>query len=154
MNTESLARLADRELSVKARFGHVALLLAALTMSTVVGSLWLTEPSLAPRTAFAFAVMTAIGLCWAGYALWVLASRRVLLSFQQVVATRMAVSFCSAALAGALALAIGGGQPAAWPAAGVFAAMLIIAAALLARARRNLHRLSERRAALERQLQA
>lgn len=152
MNPTSLSSLADRELSAKARFGHVALLLAALAMSSVVGSLWLTEPALPPRTVIAFAVMTVIGLCWVVYAVWVLASRRVLLAFQEVVAARMAVGFSAAALIGALALGIGEGIAAAWPAAAVFAAMLVIATITLARARRKFRQLTQRRAELERQL--
>lgn len=148
----SLAALADRELSVKARAGHVALLLGALTMAIVIGSLWLTEPALPLRTQVAFGAMTLIGLCWSLYAGWVLRSRRVLLAFQEVVASRLAVAFCSAALAGALALAIGEGMRAAWSAAAMFALLLLVAGAMLARARRRLNVLTARRAALEQQL--
>ena len=148
----SLSALADCELSVKARGGHVVLLLGALTMTVVCASLWLTEPALPVRTQVAFGMMTLIGLCWALYAIWVLHSRRVLLAFQEVVATRLAVTFCSAALAGSLALALGEGIRAAWSAVGMFAPMLIAAAVLLARARRRLNALTARRAALEEQL--
>ncbi|WP_157281880.1 MULTISPECIES: hypothetical protein [unclassified Roseateles] len=152
MNPASISALANRELSAKARFGHVALLLAALAMSVVVGSLWLTEPALPPRTVIAFAAMTGIGLCWVVYAVWVLASRRVLLAFQQVVAARMAVGFSAVALAGALALGMGEGIAAAWPAAAVFAVMLVIAVITLVRARGKHRQLTQRRAELERQL--
>lgn len=150
----SLVALADRELSVKARAGHVALLLGALSMTIVIASLWLTEPALPVRTQVAFGVMTAIGLGWALYAGWVLRSRLALLAFQEVVASRLALTFCSAALAGALALAIGEGVRAAWSAAAMFAVLLLLAAGMLARARRRLNALTARRAALEQQLGA
>ena len=39
MNTVSLNALLERELSVRARCGYVALLLAALTMATLTGAL-------------------------------------------------------------------------------------------------------------------
>lgn len=152
MNPAHLSSLADRELSAKARFGHVLLLLAALAMSTVVGSLCLTEPTLPARTRGAFAALTGIGLCWAAYAAWVLSSRRVLLAFQQVVAARMAVGFCAMALAGAAAVGVGHGIAAAWAAAAAFAALLLAAILLLVRARRRLRRLMARRDELERQL--
>ncbi|MES3020283.1 MAG: hypothetical protein V4857_01740 [Pseudomonadota bacterium] len=149
MNTASLYTLADRELSVRARFGYVALLLAALTMSALVGALLLTEPALKPRTELALAVLTFIGMCWVGFAVWVLSFRRVLLAYQDIVAARMALAFCAVALAGALFLALGEGSEAAAAAAPVFGAMLVLAVALLVRARRRLKALLARRAELE-----
>lgn len=152
MNPASLSSLADRELSAKSRFGYVALLLFAATMTTVVGSLWLTEPALKSRTEISLAILTVIGLCWVGFAVWVLAFRRALLAYHDVVAARLAVSFCSAALAGSLWLAFGEGNAAARIASVVFAAMLACAGWLLARARRRLTRLLARRAEIEDQL--
>ena len=152
MNKPSISTLVERELSAKARAGYVALLLAGLTKATVTASLWLTEPSLPQRTSIAFAVMALMGLCWAGFATWVLASRRALNAFHDVVAARMSLTFCCAALAGALSLAIGDGNVAAGMAAAIFAVMLGVAAWLLARARRRLRELSARRAELEQAL--
>lgn len=152
MNKPLLSTPSDRELSAKARAGYVALLLAGLTMAAVTASLWLTEPTLPRRTSITFAVMTVMGLCWAGFAAWVLASRRALNPFHDVVAARMSLSFCCAALAGALSLAIGEGNAAAGVAAAIFAVMLGVAAVLLARARRRLRELSARRAELEQTL--
>lgn len=155
MNTvklNELSQLADRELSVASRFWHVALMLLSLAMAAAVGSLWLTEPDLPLRTEIAFAAMTVTGLCWAGFAAWVLSARRVLLAVHDVVASRMAVFFCGAALSGTLVLALVQGKDAAWMAAGLFALMLAVAAVLLARAQRRLRLLQERRAELERRL--
>jgi hypothetical protein len=149
MNTVSLNALLERELSVRARCGYVALLLAALTMATLTGALWLTEPGLPQRTAIALAGMTLIGIGWAVYAAWVLSTRRVLLVTQRIVAARMAVSFCAAALAGAIALAVNDNNAAARASALVFALMLVMAAVMLGRARRRYRELMARKAELE-----
>lgn len=152
MTPSNLSALADRELSVKARAGHVALLLAGLCMSVVTASLWLTEPQLPLRTGVAFAAMTVIGLCWAAYAAWTLTRRQPLLAFHRVVATRMALTFCSAATAGSLYLALVEERAAAWPASIAFGAMTLLAAILLAQARRRYHRLHAHKAQLEQRL--
>ena len=73
--TSDLQRLARTELSRLSRTGHVVLLLAAAGSTTVVASLWLTEPALPARTSAAFAVMTIIGLAWVAFALWVLRNK-------------------------------------------------------------------------------
>lgn len=152
MNTSPLSTLSDRELSPRARAGHVALLLASLCMSTVTGSLWLGEPGLPGRTSLAFAAMTFMGLCWAAYAVHALRGRFRLLALQRVVACRIAFTFSSAATAGALYLAEGEGVAAAWPAALVFGLMTLVAGILLALARRRYRALSARKAELEQQL--
>lgn len=149
MNTVSLDALLERELSVRARFGHVALLLAALTMATITGALWLTEPTLPQRTAIALGGMSLIGMGWAGYAVWVLSARRILLVTQQIVAARMAVSFCAAALAGAVGLAVTENNVAARGAALVLGMMLGVAVVMLVRARRRYRALTARKAQLE-----
>jgi hypothetical protein len=151
MNKTAVSALLDQELSTRSRAGHVALLLAAATMSAVVGSLWATEPALPLRTVAAFAVLTGMGLCWVAYAVWVLTSRRVLLGRQRVLATGMGALFSSVALAGALALGLLGGIAAAWPAALVFAGMAALSVALLIRARRDYARLLLRREQLAQQ---
>jgi hypothetical protein len=150
MSAEAVCRLADAELSLPARLGHVALLLAALMMTVVVASLWLTEPALPARTHAGFAVLVAIGLAWIGYAAWVLAERRPLLARHRIVAGLMAVAFTGLFFAAALAAVAAGGGAAARAAAGTGLVMLAAAIALLVRARRAFTQLSERRAALER----
>jgi MFS family permease len=148
MDKTAVSALLDRELSTRSRVGHVLLLLAASTMSAVIGSLWATEPTLPARTVTGFAVLTTMGVCWMAYAAWVLTSRRVLLGRQRVVAARMAALFSAVALAGALVVGLLTGMPAAWPAALVFASMLAIAIVLLVRCERHYAQLCRRRAEL------
>jgi hypothetical protein len=149
---EDIRRLANGELSVKSRMGYVALLLVASAMSTVVLSLWLTEPSLPTRTQAAFAVMSLIGCAWLGLALWALNTRRPLFAKDEVIAGTMAVVFTSVFVAGALAAVIMSGAAAAWGALITGAGMLAIAVWRLVRAQRRFTRLAVRRAELERAL--
>jgi O-antigen/teichoic acid export membrane protein len=152
MPADALRRLADAELSTAARVGYVALLLAALIMTVVVGSLWATEPELPSRTRLAFAMMTGIGLAWAAFAGWVLRRRRVLLAGHRIVAGRMAVACTAFFVAGALLVGWTSGERAAFAAAAVGGVMLAAAVAILVRAHRDFARLSERRRELERRL--
>ena len=152
MSASALQRLADAELSVRSRLGHVALLLVALMMTSVIGALWLTEPALPRRTQLAFGVMIAAGLSWAAFALWVLARRRVLLARHGIVAGRMAVTFTALFLAGALAVGYETGGRAPYTAAGLGVVMLGGAVATLVRAHRTFARLTARRRALELEL--
>jgi hypothetical protein len=132
--------------------GNLALLLAALGMTVVVVSLWVTEPALPLRTHVAFGVMTAIGLSWSAFAIWVLTSRRVLFARQRVVAGRMAVTFAAVFTAGALAAAVATGAAAALAAGGTGVVMVAVAVVILRRAHRASARLMARREALEREL--
>jgi hypothetical protein len=75
--------------------------------------------------------MLLIGMSWMAFAIWVLASRRVLLAYHAIVAGRMAVGFTALFLLGALALALGVGNAAAWGAAAAGSAMLALAIGLL-----------------------
>ena len=147
-----LHRLLDKELSRPSRIGYVTLLLASLTMTVVVASLWLTEPVLPTRAGVAFAVMTAIGLSWTAFAGWVLTTRRVLLGRDSVVAGRMAVTFTTTFVVGALTLGSMSGGHAPYAAATMGLGLLAGAIALLVRAHRRVTRLSARREALEREL--
>jgi hypothetical protein len=151
-STAAVRQLADAELSVPSRLGHVALLLAALGMTAVVVSLWLTEPALPLRTHVAFGVMTAIGVSWSAFAIWVLTSRRVLFARQRIVAGRMAVTFAAVFTIGALAIAAATGAAAALAAAGTGVMMVAVAVVILRRAHRASARLIARRDALEREL--
>ena len=111
-STLDVRRLLDRELSQASRLGYVALLLASLTMTVVVSSLWLTEPVLATRTQVAFALMIGIGLSWTAFAVWV-TTRRVLFGRDSVVAGRLAVTFTATFVVGAVTLGymMGGTAP-------------------------------------------
>ena len=61
---EDVRKLAGGELSLKSRLGYVMLLLVSIGMTTVIISLWLTEPALPMRTQWAFGVISLIGASW------------------------------------------------------------------------------------------
>jgi hypothetical protein len=147
-----IRNLAHNELSVKARLGYVALLLAATGMTVVIGSLWISEIHLPVRTQLAFAVMSVIGASWAALAVWVLTTRRVLFALDRVIAGRMAVTFSGLFAAGALVAAIISGRAAAFGAVAAGVVMLLVAARVLVGARRRFTELAARRAELERAL--
>ena len=149
-----LQSLTHQVLSSRSRYGHVALLLAALMMCVLLGALLATETGLPGRTQAALAVMLGIGACWVGYAAWVLAHRRTLLANHRVVAGWMAVGFTAMFLAGASGLAWVTGLGGFLAAAGIGAVMLAAAIALLVRARRHIDRLQAQRRELERRLEA
>jgi hypothetical protein len=144
--------LAHGELSVKARLGYVALLLVASAMTVGVVSLWLTEPYLPMRTQVAFGAMSLIGGSWVALAIWALTTRRVLLARDRVIAGKMSVTFTALFFAGALALAVMSGTPAAFGAAATGAVMFGVALRVLSGARRRFAELAARRTELERQL--
>jgi membrane associated rhomboid family serine protease len=148
----ALKQLVDVELSMPSRLGYVALLLAALTMTGVIGTLWATEPSLPLRAQVAFGVMVAIGASWGVFALWVLTHRRILLARHQIVAGRMAVLFTSVFILGSLAVGYATRRPEAYKAAAVGVLMLGLAVVALVRAHRAFGRLVNRRDVLEREL--
>lgn len=152
VSTAAARALVHTELSVRARYSHVLLLLGAAFMTTVIGALWVTEPELPLRTRVAFGVLTGMGVCWVAYATWVLTAKKVLLGRHRVVAATMAVLFTTAFLTGALLVGLSTGHAAAAPAAATGGVMLGLAVALLVRARRHVARLVERRQMLERQL--
>ena len=142
---EEMQQKMTAELSLRARVGYTALLLAGLGGAGLVGSLLLTEPSLPLRTRVAFAVLLGISLSWAAYAAWVLTKRRVLLAGHRIIAGRMAVAFSAIFIAGTLAVRM-------YAAAAFGALLLAVAIAMLLHARRRFARLMERRRALERSL--
>lgn len=146
---QDVRQLAGAELSLKARLGYVALLLAAAGMTVIVAWLWLTEPALPARTSWAFAALCAIGSSWMTLAIWVLRSRRPLFARDRVIAGGMAVAFTSLFLAGAAAAAIIAGNAAAYGALGTGTVMCGFAIWLLASSRRRYAALAQRRAALE-----
>lgn len=146
-----LQHLAATELSLPSRLGHVALLLASLTMTCVVTALWLTEPALPARTQIAFAVMIVISVSWVVFAAWVLSHRRPLFARDSVIAGRMAVTFTTAFVAGALTVGVTTGGSAPYLAAALGMLMLGAAVAMLRWAHRQCARLTARREVLERE---
>lgn len=87
-----LSLLTRQTLSSPARYFHVAVLVLALIMCSLLGALLVTEPDLPGRTRLAFSGLLALGTAWAAYAGWTLSSRHTLLVHQRVVAGWMAVA--------------------------------------------------------------
>lgn len=86
-----LRSLTQRTLSSPARYFHVAVLMLALIMCSLLGALLITETGLPGRTQLAFSALLALGMGWAVYAGWALTQRNTLLVHQQVVAGWLAV---------------------------------------------------------------
>jgi hypothetical protein len=152
MQLQSMAevrRLSNSALSLKARLGYVALLLLAIGITTVIGSLWATEPSLPVRTHMAFGAMCLIGVSWVALAVWVLRARRPLYARDRVIAGGMAVTFTSLFLAGAVAAVVIANNAAAYAVLVTGAVLWAVAIRVLVSARRRFAELSQRRAALE-----
>jgi hypothetical protein len=150
VSAQQIHRLLNAELSLPSRLGYTTLLLVSLAATSVIASLWFTEPSLPARTRIAFAVMVVIGLSWVTYSIWVLSKRRVLLAGHRIIAARMAIAFSTLFAAGSLALGVWGSVGrAAYGAAATGAVMLAIAIALLLHARTQFAQLMARRRALE-----
>jgi len=153
--TESMAmvqKLARGELSVKARLGYVVLLLAAVGMTVLVLTLWLTEPGVPARAQVAFGVMSLIGISWIGLSTWALTTTRILAAKDRVIAGWMAVSFTSLfLLVAGMAVVLSGKTGSA---GGLIVPVLMWLAALraLKKARLKYAELAARRAELERQL--
>jgi hypothetical protein len=148
----ALGRLAQTELSLRARLGHVLLALVASAMTILVVSLWLTEPALPRRTVAAFAVLTVIGPGWVAYSVWVLSARRVMLGRQRVVAGRLAVAFTATFATGCIVLTFTARAKFGWPAVAMSLTLLAVAAVLWRRAEGAHSRLLARRDQLEREL--
>jgi hypothetical protein len=146
---QHVRKLAGSELSLKARLGYVALLLVSVGVTTVIASLWITEPSLPLRTQVAFGAMNLIGVCWVALSIWALAARRPLFARDRVIAGGMAVAFTSLFLAGAFAAAIIVKSEAAYAVMALAATMFALAIKVRAHARRQFAELIARRAELE-----
>ncbi|WP_282295410.1 hypothetical protein [Stenotrophomonas sp. PS02289] len=86
-----LRSLTQCTLSSPARYFHVAVLVLALIMCSLLSALLVTETALPGRTQMAFSGLLALGAGWAVYAGWALTHRNTLLVHQQVVAGWMAV---------------------------------------------------------------
>jgi hypothetical protein len=148
-----LQQITGQALSVRARFGHVALLLAAVAMSIVLGALLATEPLLPTRTAVAFTVMLVMALSWMVYAIWVLRNRWTLLANHRIVAGRMAVAFSTVFTAAAFGAGMNTGASAGYLAAATGTVFIAASLMLLLQAHRRRAQLLERRRQLESELQ-
>lgn len=143
-----------KALSTRSRVFYTLVLLFDLAAAIVVGSLWLTEPSLPQRTQIAFGLMLAAALTWSGFLLWTLTRRTVMLAFHRLIAGRIAVLFCSLFTLGFLALGLTQAnlRAAGFSAAGMGGLLLLLASALLLTAQRRYRELITRRHQLEQQL--
>jgi hypothetical protein len=111
MTPQQAQALIQGELSRRSRVFHVAVLIAAVAMGTVVASIWLTEPALPVRTQVAFCALLLIAAGWCGHATWVLACRAILLVPHQVRAARLALGCTLVFLLGGLTAWLGAGVP-------------------------------------------
>lgn len=135
--------------SFRTRIAPLVLLIASTGMSVLLASLLLIEENLPARTVAALAILLLIGLCWIGYALWVLTARRSMLSNHRVVAGWISLGAAITFTSGAAAVDATSNVAAARPAAGFGLILTITAGALLVRARRHYAALLARRADLE-----
>ncbi|HZM84320.1 MAG TPA: hypothetical protein VFC19_52035 [Candidatus Limnocylindrales bacterium] len=125
-----------RGLSLPRRIGYSVAGLAGLAGATMIGVLWATEPTPLPvRAELAFAGLIAIGLAWAVFAAWALASRP-LFAIDRVVAATLAVGFSALTTTASIAVAaVRSSIPAMVATAGVGVTLTAIAAVILVRAR-------------------
>ena len=144
-----LRQLTALELSLGSRLRYLGLLLGASTMTAIVTALLLTEPGLPTRTTVALGALAVIGVSWTIFAAWVLNRKRVLLGNHRLVAGRLAVTFSSVFVIGALIVGFVTSSTPPFAAAAMGGVMLAIAIAMLIRARRNFAYLSKRRDELE-----
>jgi len=144
----------SRELSTRSRVLYTLVLLFDLAAAVVVGALWLTEPILPQRTQIAFGLMLTAALTWSGFLFWTLTRRKVLLAWHRVIASRLAVLFCSIFTLGFLVLGLT--QPdvraMGFTAASMGGVFLLVTGALLITAQRRYRELTVRRHHLEQQL--
>jgi hypothetical protein len=147
-----LRRLTTRELSLPSRLRYVGVLLAASAMAATVTALLVTEAALPTRTTIALGALAFMAACWMAFAAWVLIRRRVLLGSHRVVAGRLAVTFSTIFVVGALAIGFTTSARAPFAAAAMGTVMLSMAIATLIRARRQVADLARRRDELQRLL--
>lgn len=106
MTPEDVLAGLEAPLSARKRFGYVAVGLAGLTGSALIGLLWATEPGLPTRTRVAFAVLIGIGLAWAGFGAWAVSRRVPLFARDRVVAAWLGVAAWSLFTGGGCVIAL------------------------------------------------
>ncbi len=105
MTPDDLLGRLDGRLSLGRRVGYVALALAGLVGSGLIGLLWATEPRLPGRTQVAFAVLVAIGVGWAAFGGWAVTRRAPLFARDRVVAGWLGLLAWTVFAVGALVVA-------------------------------------------------
>jgi hypothetical protein len=148
----SLARTIAAETSLRSRIGHLAVGLAGGLGATLIALLWATEPDALPaRTQAAFGGLIAVGLAWAAFAGWVLARRRPLYGYDQVLGAWIALTASTATgVVGVIVTAARGSAAAASAAALAGGTLVAVAVLLLVRAHRRRRGLLRRRDELRR----
>lgn len=142
----------ETTLSFASRLGHLALLLSAVIMTSIVTALLVTETALPMRTQLSFAAIAVVGVCWAGYAGWALTHKRPLLAGHRVVAARIAIVASLAFSVGAGAVFVTSQASAALLAGLLGLTMLAVAIWMEIKGRQRVSALRARRAALEAEL--
>lgn len=149
---DAILALAKAQISFRTKAGHLALLIISMAAVIALGSLLLTE-RLPDRSFVALAALALLNLVWAGYASWVLTTRRTMLLHHRVIAGRIAVLASALFTLGSAGLGIVSSQPAAYVAAMIGLVFTGIAAVLLTHANRQHSVLKLRRAELTANLQ-
>lgn len=145
----------DAELSRRDRLRYVLVLLASLAVSSLVGTLWATEPGLPLRTHLAFGGLVTLGAGWTAVTGYVLSRRRPLYAADRVLATGMAVVATVVVGAASTTVALLRAGAITGVTVGAVAAALAGAAIVLHRRARTWRRtLLDRRRELEHQLAA
>lgn len=152
-SADAIRRASAGALSMRARVGHVALLLVTIAAAGALSALWATEPDLPARTRVAFALLLGVLLAWAAFAAWVLRARRALFGRDRVIAARLSVTFSVLFTAGMAAAGIATGLAGPWAGSGVGLVMVAVALLNLRRATRLVTALTAQREALARQLE-
>jgi hypothetical protein len=134
VNPEQMINQLSGRLSLRRRVAIVVAMLGGLTVASVVGLLWATEPALPGRTRVAFGALVVVGLAWAGYGVWVLTRRTPLYALDRVIAAWLALTATSL-LAGTVAVVAILRHRAEPVAAGTALGLLVVAVANLVRAR-------------------
>lgn len=112
-------------LSLRRRVGYVLVGLGGVVGACLIGVLWATEPGLPARTAVSFGVLVAIGIGWAGFALWALTRKAPLYARDRVVAAWLGGGAWAVFAVGALVIVRG--APGGWL-LGVIGGMGVVAA--------------------------
>ena len=145
ISTAEMQARIRREVAMPSRLGHTALLTVSTIVGGTVASLLVTEPSLPPRTQWAFILIVLIAVSWMGYAALVLARRQVLFGTQRIAAAGLACVFTAIAFTGAVLLEehVGAG------AVVTTGALMIAAGVVMWRASRHVRRLQALARALD-----
>lgn len=151
IETADVHHLLDHQLRPVRAIALAALGGAGLAQAILLTTLMATEPTPLPTdTTVALSSIACGGLAWAAFAFWRLRNRHALLIRERVVALSLATTITALTTIGAVTIGLGRDHPtAALAAAGIGAAVLTAAGALLVRAWSDLGLARKRLAELE-----